>query len=175
VADTRELGRRPGSMRPLQSSVPAPADLSIDVVGVPEGSPLRLDLRLESVMEGVYVSGSVVATLAGECGRCLDPVEDELEVEIGELFAYEHSTTSETVDDEDEVSLMVGDLLDLEPVVRDAIVTELPLTPLCRPDCAGLCPGCGEKLDVGQPPHEHGQVDPRWAGLQPYADDVAPE
>ena len=101
VVDTRELGRRPGSMRPLHTTVPAPGHLSIEVVGVPEGSPLELDLRLESVMEGVYVSGTVIAQLSGECGRCLDPFEDELEVEIGELFAYENSTTSETVDDED--------------------------------------------------------------------------
>jgi uncharacterized protein len=166
VIDTRELGRRPGSMRVLQTTVPAPADLSIEVIGVPVGAELTLDLRLESVMEGVLVSGTVVAPLTGECGRCLDPVQDELEIDLAELFAYEDSTTSETADDEEDVSFMVGDFLDLEPVLRDAIVVELPLTPLCSPDCPGLCSDCGERLEVGEGPHHHEVVDPRWAALQ---------
>jgi uncharacterized protein len=172
VVDTRELGRRPGSMRRLQTTVPAPDHLAIEVIGVPKGADLELDLRLESVMEGVLVSGTVVAPLVGECGRCLEPVADEIEVEIAELFAYEDSTTRETVDDEDEVSFMVGDLLDLEPVLRDAIVVELPLTPLCAPDCPGLCADCGERLEVGAPPHDHPVVDPRWAALQAFAADA---
>ncbi len=170
VLDTRELGRRPGSMRRVQTTVPAPDFLSIEVIGVPQGADLTLDLRLESVMEGVLVSGSVLAPLVGECARCLDPVHDEIEVEIAELFAYEDSTTSETVDDEDEVSFMHGDFLDLEPVLRDAIVVELPLTPLCSPDCPGLCVDCGERLEVGAPPHDHPVIDPRWAALQAFAD-----
>jgi uncharacterized protein len=169
VIDTRELGRRPGSMRRVQVTVPAPDDLAIEVIGVPKGADLQLDLRLESVMEGVLVSGFVVAPLVGECGRCLEPVHDELEVEIAELFAYEDSTTSETVDDEEEVSFMVGDLLDLEPVLRDAIVVELPLTPLCEESCPGLCVDCGERLQVGAPPHDHPVLDPRWAALQAFA------
>jgi DUF177 domain-containing protein len=167
VLDTRELGRRPGSMRRVQTTVPAPVDLAIEVIGVPVGADLTLDLRLESVMEGVLVSGTVVAPLTGECGRCLDPVQDEIEVEIAELFAYEDSTTRETADDDEEdVSFMVGDLLDLEPVLRDAIVVELPLTPLCSPDCPGLCADCGERLEVGKGLHHHEVVDPRWAALR---------
>ena len=154
-------------MRLLQTTVPAPADLAIEVIGVPQGADLTLDLRLESVMEGVLVSGTVVAPLSGECGRCLEPVEDELEVDIAELFAYEDSTTRETSDDDEEdVSFMVGDFLDLEPVIRDAIVVELPLTPLCSPDCPGLCADCGERLQVGEGPHHHEVVDPRWAALR---------
>jgi uncharacterized protein len=169
VVDTRELGRRPGSMRRLQTTVPAPEHMAIEVIGVPKGADLRLDLRLESVMEGVLVSGTVTAPLVGECGRCLEPVEDELEVDIAELYAYEDSTTSETVDDEDEVSFMVGELLDLEPVLRDAIVVELPLTPLCEESCPGLCVDCGERFVVGAPPHDHPVLDPRWSALEAFA------
>ena len=88
MLDTRELGRRPGSMRTLSRSVPAPAHLGVDVLGVPEGSPLELDLRLESVVEGVLVSGTVPATVSGECVRCLDPVTAPLEVDLQELYAY---------------------------------------------------------------------------------------
>jgi uncharacterized protein len=170
VLETRELGRRPGSMRRLQTTVPAPDHLSIEVIGVPKGVDIELDLRLESVMEGVLVSGTIIAPLVGECARCLEPVADEIEVDIAELYAYEDSTTSETVDDEDEVSFMVGDLLDLEPALRDAIVVELPLTPLCSPDCPGLCVDCGERLEVGAAPHDHPLLDPRWAALQAFAD-----
>ncbi|HEY2166325.1 MAG TPA: DUF177 domain-containing protein, partial [Jatrophihabitantaceae bacterium] len=74
VFDVRELGRRPGAMREYRRSVPAPAGLVLDIIGVPEGAPLELDVRLESVTEGVLVTGTITAPLRGECGRCLDPV-----------------------------------------------------------------------------------------------------
>jgi uncharacterized protein len=165
VLDTRELGRRPGSMRPLQLTVPVPAGLGIDLIGAPAGADLELDLRLESVMEGVLVSGTAVVPLAGECGRCLEAVRDELTVDIQELFAYPESTTDATAED-DETARMEGDLLDLEPVLRDAVVLALPLTPLCRQDCAGLCADCGERLDDLPEDHAHVASDPRWTALQ---------
>ncbi len=86
VLDTRELGRRPGSQLELVRTVPAPAELGIEVLHVPEGSPVELDLRLEAVMEGVLVSGSATAELDGECARCLEPIEDEISVRLQELF-----------------------------------------------------------------------------------------
>lgn len=167
VVDTRELGRRAGSMRRLQVTVPAPRDLGVELIGVPPGADLQLDLRLEAVVEGVLVSGTVVAPLVGECGRCLDPVTDEVEVELSELFAYEDSTTSETTD-EDEAARMDGDYLDLEPALRDAVVLGLPLAPLCRESCPGLCVTCGEPLTEGEGQHDHVVVDPRWAALQSF-------
>jgi uncharacterized protein len=164
ILDTRSLGRQPGSMRTIQRRVPAPAELRQDLVGVPEGSPLDLDLRLESATEGVLVTGTLHATLAGECGRCLDPVRGELRVEIVELFAYPGSLTEETTE-QDEVDRIVDDLIDVEPVVRDTVVLGLPITPLCRPDCAGLCPTCGQRLDDLPADHAHEVLDPRWAAL----------
>ena len=165
VLDTRELGRRPGSMRPVQFPAPAPESLGVELIGVPAGAEIDLDLRLESVMEGVLVSGTATVPLTGECGRCLETVEDELVVDLQELFAYEQSSTDRTAD-EDETGRMDGDLLDLEPALRDAVVLALPLTPLCRTDCAGLCPECGERLDDLPADHAHAVPDPRWAGLQ---------
>ena len=163
VLDTRELGRRPGSLRPLQRTVTAPAGLGIvDLIGVPEGADLELDLRLESVMEGVLVSGTVVAPVTGECGRCLEPVHDTLRVRVQELYAYAPDPDV----DAEEMSLMVGDLLDLEPVLRDAVVLALPLTPLCDEDCSGLCVDCGERLDDLPADHGHAAADPRWSALQ---------
>jgi uncharacterized protein len=169
VFDVRPLGRRPGSMREDRRRVPAPAALGSDLIGVPEGAPLAVDVRLESVTEGVLVTGTVTAPLRGECARCLDPITDALVVDIVELFAYPDSRTDETTS-EDEVHRIEGDHLDLEPVVRDAVVLGLPWTPLCRPNCAGLCPTCGERLDELPDDHTHDTIDPRWAALQALVD-----
>ena len=164
VLDTRDLPRRPGALREVQRVVPAPTDLGVELIGVPEGADLDLDLRLESVSEGVLVSGTVTGPVRGECGRCLRPITDSLVVPIQELFAYEHSTTDET-SDEDEIGRVQGDLIDLEPAVRDAVVLALPTNPVCRADCPGLCPECGGLLDELPADHNHEQVDARWAAL----------
>jgi uncharacterized protein len=169
VLDTRELGRRPGSMRTMRFPAPAPDSLGVELIGVPPGSDIDLDLRLESVMEGVLVSGTATVALTGECGRCLEPVNDTLTVDLQELYAYPESTTraataGDTIDEE--TSVMEGDHLDLEPALRDAIVLALPLTPLCREDCAGLCAECGERLDDLPEDHTHEAADTRWSALQ---------
>ncbi|MDG4767232.1 YceD family protein [Solwaraspora sp. WMMD406] len=164
VLDTRELPRRPGSLRTVDRVVPAPADLGLEMNGVPEGADLSLDLRLESVSEGVLVSGTVSGPVSGECGRCLRPISESLTVPIQELYAYENSTTDETTDI-DEVGRLQGDLIDLEPALRDAVVLALPTNPLCRRDCPGLCSECGVHWDELPDDHSHQQVDPRWAGL----------
>ncbi|HVW42224.1 MAG TPA: YceD family protein [Amycolatopsis sp.] len=165
VFDTRELGRRAGQSRSLRRKAPVGTALGVpDVIVVPEGSEIELDLLLESVVEGVLVTGTAAASLTGACSRCLDPLDDEVEVELTELFAYPDSTT-DTTTEEDEVSRLIGDKIDLEPVVRDAIVLALPQVPLCSDDCQGLCPECGAKwADLG-PGHGHETIDPRWAAL----------
>jgi uncharacterized protein len=146
----------------VSRSAPAPADLGIDVLGVPEGSPIDLDLRLEAVMEGVLVSGTAQVRLEGECARCLDRVEDDLAVDLQELYTYDDPDGS---GEDEEVSRLDGDLLDLEPLVRDAVVLALPFGPLCRDDCPGLCVECGARL-ADDPEHTHGdRIDARWAVL----------
>ena len=173
VLDTRELGRRPGSMREVHRVVPAPEGLGIaDLIGVPTGGDLDLDLRLESVMEGVLVSGHVTATVTGECSRCLEPVSEELQVRLQELYAYEGKGPEAGEEDEEE-SRMEGDFLDLEPALRDAVVLALPLTPLCDEDCSGLCVDCGERLDDLPEDHTHDATDPRWAALRGLTDHPA--
>ena len=164
VISTRELPRRPGEMREVRRDVPAPADLGLPMIGVPEGAPLDLDLRMESASEGVFFSGTVGAAVEGECARCLRPIHATLATRIAELFAYPGSTTEETTD-ADEIRRLVDELADLEPVVRDAIVLDLPTNPVCRPDCPGLCPECGVALDELPPDHTHDTVDPRWSAL----------
>jgi uncharacterized protein len=171
VLDTRELGRRPGSQREVSLTVPAPAELGIDVLRVPEGSQVDLDLRLEAVMEGVLVTGTATAGLEGECARCLEPIDDDVEVPFQELFVYDDLRESRgrapDVDDADDdgVSTLEDDLLDLEPLLRDAVVLALPFQPLCEDDCPGLCTECGARLK-DDPDHAHdAAIDPRWAAL----------
>jgi uncharacterized protein len=160
VLDTRELGRRPGAMRRVRRTVPAPDGWALELVRVPAGSDVHLDVRLESVMDGVLVSGTARATIAAECGRCLDPVNDELEVDLQELFAYDPAAAQD-----EELPACVGDFVDLEPTLRDAVVLSLPVNPVCDPDCAGLCVECGEHLADLPEDHTHDQIDPRWAAL----------
>lgn len=155
-------------MRELRREVGAPEELGTDVVQVPAGSPVDLDLRLESVVEGVLVSGSVRATATGACVRCLDEVSIPVEVDVQELFAYPdraaHHREVEADPDDDDVRSLVDDLVDLEPVLRDAVVPALPFQPVCRDDCPGLCSECGARL-ADDPDHHHDVLDPRWAAL----------
>lgn len=151
-------------MKELNTSVEAPEGLGIDVIGVPKDSPIALDLRIESVGEGVLVTGTADVEIRGECGRCLTPIEDDLTIDVMELYLFPESET-----DDADASRLEGTLLDLEPLVRDQVVLELPFMPVCREDCAGLCPTCGANLN-DDPDHTHGEViDARWqklAGLQ---------
>ncbi len=165
VLDTRDVSRRAGVLKEVTRVADAPVELGIDVIGVPPGSPIEFDLRLESVVEGVLVTGTAKVQLQGNCGRCLEPITSSEVVDLQELFCY----PGKELDDE-EASRIENDLIDLEPVLRDAVVLDLPFTPLCRPDCAGLCPLCGANLNK-QPDHGHNEaVDPRWASLTEWAD-----
>ena len=162
--DLRELGRRAGSMQELDRTAPAPEDWRVELIGVPAGAEAHLRLRLESVMEGVLVTGDAEVPVAGSCARCLEPFEDSLDLHVQELYAYAGSTT-EATSEEDEVRRIEGDFLDLEPLLRDTVVLNLPLAPVCSEDCAGLCVDCGQRLDDLPADHAHEIVDARWAGL----------
>lgn len=165
VVDTAEMGRGAGVSREVSREVDAPEALGIEVFKVPASAPISVDVRLTAVTEGVLVDGEVEAPVEGECARCLAPIEDTLRVEVQELYAYEGSVTEETTD-ADEILRLQGDLLDLEPAVRDALVLAMPVTPLCRPDCPGLCAECGEPWDELPADHRHESVDPRWSALE---------
>ncbi|HVW81242.1 MAG TPA: YceD family protein [Mycobacteriales bacterium] len=157
--DTRQLGRRAGSMREERIDVAAPEGWGLDLVSVPAGTPVVIDARFEAVMDGVLVTATVELAVSTECGRCLDPVELQLRVPVQELYGYQPDP------EDDEALTLEGDILDLEPAVRDAVVLGLPLNPLCDPDCEGLCPTCGVRMADVEPDHGHDEVDPRWAAL----------
>jgi uncharacterized protein len=155
-------------MHELTRTVTFSDDLGTDVIAIKAGTPVELEVRLESVVEGVLVTGSVGGTATGACVRCLDPVELDVDGTFQELFAYadraahHHEVGADS--DEDEVHELVGDLIDLEPVLRDAVVPALPFQPVCRQDCPGLCSECGMRL-AEDPDHHHEVIDPRWSAL----------
>jgi uncharacterized protein len=161
--DITRLGRRPGAMVTLRNTVPSPSRIGLPMIAIDRGAPVELDLQVQSVSEGVLVTGTVAAPTVGECSRCLTKLDGQVQVRLTELFAYPDSTTEATTE-EDEVGHIVDDTIDLEQPIVDAVGLELPFTPVCRPDCPGLCPECGISL-AAEPGHHHDRVDPRWAKL----------
>jgi len=158
-----DLMHKPGSMREKTIELNVLERMGNYVIGLEAGSALEIDLRLESVHEGILATGEAFGRASGECGRCLDPIEYDVEVDFQELFAY--SGTSE--DD----FVVQNEQIDLDQVIRDAVVLSLPLQPVCQQDCEGLCITCGAKLS-DDPQHAHeAAIDPRWIGLQQLKDD----
>ena len=177
VFDMRTLGRQAGSAKTQQLTVPAPDDMRLELARVPVGADMQLDVRFEAVTEGVLVTGSATAPLAGECARCLAPLASTVTASFTELYLYprdrhdQHDRSDENTEQDDEELYLDGDLLDLEPVLRDAVVLALPMSPLCREDCPGLCVECGVPLADAGPGHGHEDApDPRWAGLKQFND-----
>ena len=180
----RQLGRQAGSALTQTRTVPAPDDLRLELIGVPAGADVALEVRFEAVSEGVLATGTATVPLAGECARCLAPLTSSVTVGFQELYLYaegrhdsEHDSDKHDKHDEqeeqdaEELYHLDGDLLDLEPAFRDAVVLALPMSPLCREDCPGLCAECGVPLADAGPGHRHdAAVDPRWAALQQFGE-----
>ncbi|MDR1768361.1 MAG: DUF177 domain-containing protein [Propionibacteriaceae bacterium] len=167
VFDVHELGRRPGRSKQMTRVVEAPDGIGIAVIGVPARSPIRLEMLFESVVEGVWATGAAEVQLRGECSRCLEDVEAGLAVELQDLYLYPGKES-----DDEQAARVEGDLIDIEPLLRDQVVLELPFAPLCRPDCAGLCPQCGANLNR-DPDHSHpAGADPRWSALAGLIEDI---
>ncbi|GAB3114305.1 DUF177 domain-containing protein [Janibacter alkaliphilus] len=172
VLDAKDVGRRPGAMHAVERTAGAPADFGTDVIAVPEGQPLALDVRMESVHEGVLVTGTVSGTAVGACVRCLDDIDLPVDARFQELFVWpdraEHHREVDAEHDQDEEHQIVDDMIDLETVLRDAVLPSLPFQPVCRDDCPGLCSQCGARLE-DDPEHHHDVIDPRWAALEALA------
>ena len=177
---THELPRRAGEMKEYQLDLEILEPVGVPLVAVPAGDLIEVDMRLESVAEGVLLSADIYAVAKGECIRCLDPVEITVERKIQELYLYEptnerggkrkkHSPRTDTADEIDLDAVdelwLDGNEMNLEIPIRDAVVLDLPVNPLCSEDCLGLCPDCGEKWEKLPDDHTHEVIDARWAGL----------
>lgn len=131
--------------------------LGTELARVPGEEPVRIEVLLESVLEGVEVSGPLSGRIAYRCARCLKPFDRGFRVEVRELFA------ADPPEDGDEYPITEGHI-DLEPMVRDTVVLDMPFSPLCRPDCLGLCERCGGDRNLGECTCGP-EGDPRWAIL----------
>ncbi|MEB4613278.1 YceD family protein [Leucobacter sp. M11] len=147
-------------MREREREIVVPDQLGEGLIHVPAGEQLFLDVRLESVHEGILATVSVETTAHGECGRCLEAIQRPVELEFHELFPYDRQEADEYGVQDDSV--------DLESPLRDAVVLALPFQPVCRPDCPGLDPVTGEKRQDGAAEESLGEVDPRWAALTAF-------
>jgi uncharacterized protein len=131
-------------------------DLAVTGSRVIDGSPVEIDVLLESVHEGVLATGEIGVEWAGECRRCLNPATGEVHAEFRELFE-ERPTEGDSYP-------LSYEQVDLEPLARETVLLELPQAPLCRDDCLGLCARCGADLNEG-PCDCEPEPDPRWAAL----------
>jgi len=168
VFDARDLV--PGTARTLSRTCPAPDHMGAGMARIPVGAELDLDVQLEGVAEGVLVTATVAAPLVGECARCLEPFTSAMQVRFQELFTLEAADDQldDQQDAEDSYRLDASGQLDLEPALRDAVVLELPLSPLCEEGCQGLCAECGVRLADAEPGHGHEQRGAMWAALKDY-------
>jgi uncharacterized protein len=166
--DVRELLAHPGASRDhrFDRSVDG---LRLELAGVPEGADVAARLLLESVVEGILVSGSLAGPLALTCARCLSEFEGSFDVGVQELFVAPGGEMGP-----DEYAVTPEGSIDLEPLVRDNVVPALPFSPLCRADCRGLCERCGGDRNLGQCSCIDQPVDTRWSALDALFAD-APE
>jgi len=181
--NTHDLPRRPGEMREYELTIDKHEAIGFEVLAIAQDEPIDIDLKIESVAEGVLASARVITVASGQCGRCLDPVEYDVDENFQELYEYtedprqarkkdkhKKKRDEEELDDEDEVRQMQGEQIDLDGPIRDAVILNLPINPLCDQDCLGLCQECGVKWVDLPEDHDHGTTDIRWAGLENLKD-----
>jgi uncharacterized protein len=156
LVDVRDLLAEPGASRQLALDQRF-VDLRTELATVSPEFPLHMEILLESVVEGILASGPLSGRMAYRCARCLKDFSEGFRVEVRELFAHGVSA------DDDEYPIREGHI-DLEPMIRDAVLLSIPFSPLCRPDCQGLCPRCGGDRNLGECSCGP-EVDPRWSEL----------
>lgn len=160
VVGIADLRRSPGTRRRFEREVVL-TGLGITTAVVPAGAEIGIDLILETMLPGLVASGTITVPWEGECRRCLGPVRASTVVEVREIFDP-HPIEGETYP-------LGEDLVDLEPMIRDAVLLALPLAPLCGPACQGPAPDLFPTGPADEPGRVEGDAelsaDPRWAAL----------
>ncbi len=156
VVSVGHLLRAPGDRCKEVRSGPL-AGLAVTASAVPEDAEVTVAVTLDAVPGGVVATGRVTAPWVGPCRRCLAEASGTIAAEVREVFEEEH--------DPEQTYPIHGDRLDLEPLARDTVLLELPLAPLCREDCAGICPMCGTDRNMAPCRCVEAPKDPRWADL----------
>lgn len=122
-------------------------------------------VRVTRTAQGLLVQTTMKAAKPAECVRCLDELIQPLEIESTELYAFSANSVTES-------GLLVPEngKLDLTPLIREEMLLAMPISPVCRPDCKGLCPVCGENLNINPCDHGHEEPDPRLSSLKSLLD-----
>lgn len=163
LVNALEMLRRPGTQKDVELSVP-PSALDIDDSRLVPGSDVDVRVRCESLSDGIVVDGHVEVDFRGDCRRCLAPLTGTVSIELHELYQV-------TVTDPDAFPIE-NDQIDLAAMVRESVLLDLPDAPVCRPDCAGLCPVCGADRNTRECGCSVSAPDPRWAGLDAIRDQL---
>ena len=173
-----QVASRPGQSKPIDTVFPAPSGIGDDIVGVREGADVRVVGSFDSIVDGLVFTGRIEAPLTAECTRCLKPSDPDWTVNVTLFFPYDAPGADdgrgngevEIIAGEDEAEDVYplssdGAFADMEALLRDTLVEALPLQPLCKEDCLGLCPQCGADLNE-DPDHHHDVTDIRFAALE---------
>ena len=175
-----QVASRPGQSKPIDTVFPAPSGIGDDIVGVREGADVRVVGSFDSIVDGLVFTGRIEAPLTAECTRCLKPIDHDWTVNVTLFFPYDAPGADdgrgngevEIIAGEDEAEDVYplssdGAFADMESPLRDTLVEALPLQPLCKEDCLGLCPQCGVDLNE-DPDHHHDVTDIRFAALEQF-------
>ena len=163
--DVRDLLGQPGDSREVHVRGTL-EDLGTEVARAGSDEPIEARLLLESIVEGILVSGRLLGTMHLRCARCLLEFTEPLDVEVSELFVAHPDSES------DQYPLDPEGFVDPEQMVRDTVGLELPFSPLHSPDCQGLCAVCGGDRNLGECPGDHPQMDSRWGALDQVLDQL---
>jgi uncharacterized protein len=151
----------PGYTRDFEFDFPF-LDLSEDL----QAKDFKGIVKFSRTQRGLLVEAKCSAVIATNCVRCLEATLTPVSSEFTELYAFDERTETES-----ELIVPESGIIDLEPLVHDYLLLDIPKLPLCKPDCAGLCPICGENLNVTQCGCETNPVDPRLSQLKDLLDE----
>ena len=172
-----QVGSRAGQTMQGDRDFPAPGGIGDSIVGVKEGEPIHVNGQFDSIIDGLIFTGTFTAPVTAVCARCDRDLSGDWSEQVTAFFPYEDADAGKTKNED--VEIIAGEeesgdtypLIDngafanIEPLLRDTFVSALPLNPLCKPDCKGLCPQCG--LDLNESPeHVHEVTDLRFADLE---------
>ena len=173
-------GNEPGEVGTTQLLWEVPEGWATEVLTLTPGQQIPLDVTVITIDEGVSDSVSGTAELVGDCVRCLAPVRVEQSFSATEVFVHPELADQlvrgmdpdiDVQGDELDPTLVINrNSVDLEPLLRDAILAEAELTPTCGEDCLGICVHCGILLKDAPPDHKHEFLDPRFAALAGFFD-----
>jgi uncharacterized protein len=183
-----QVGSRPGQSLDIDRDFPAPSGIGDEFYGVAEGSDVHVNARFDSIVDGLIFTATATARVTGECGRCLTEIDRDEEIQLTSFMPYESAAEmagkagktggsgaadarEETIiageEETEDVNPLSpgGDFANIETLLRDGFTQAIPVTPLCRPDCLGLCPQCGINLN-DHPDHVHETTDIRLSALE---------